>query len=72
MRQTEPDVATLRCPICFDREIDVLLLNNGETYYCVKCSYRGDADDVRSRHRASRAKFRNRTRRITPAEMEAI
>ncbi|TVQ23812.1 MAG: hypothetical protein EA382_09285 [Spirochaetaceae bacterium] len=72
MRQTEPDVATLRCPVCFDREIDVLLMHRDERYYCVKCSYRGDADDVRTRHRHSRSKFVNRTRRIDLGGIETL
>ena len=41
-------VTSLRCPVCYVREIDVLLLHDGSEYYCVKCSYRGTPDEVRA------------------------
>lgn len=56
---------TMRCPICLEREVDVLLLCGKQTYYCVKCSYNGDEQDVRSRYAGIRAKYRNRTRRLS-------
>ena len=39
---TDPQELRLiqRCPVCFSREIDVLLIREGdERHYCVKCGF---------------------------------
>lgn len=59
----------MRCPVCFSREIDVLLLHNGTEYYCVKCSYRGSEDEIRSAYADLKRKYKNRTVRITLEEI---
>ena len=65
-------VDMLRCPVCFVREIDVLLLHDGRSYYCVKCSYRGSLTEVRAAHQAARSKFRNRATRLDLASIEQL
>ncbi|MBK9207451.1 MAG: hypothetical protein IPL71_03735 [Anaerolineales bacterium] len=37
----------LRCPVCFARENDVVLLREGVMFYCVKCGFEGDEARVR-------------------------
>lgn len=64
MARAQQGVNRMRCPVCFGREIDVLLLHDGSEYYCVKCSYRGSADDVRAEYRSLKRKYVNRTTRI--------
>ena len=65
-------IASLRCPVCYVREIDVLLLHDGSEYYCVKCSYRGTPDEVRGAHQHARAKYKNITRRLTTRDIESL
>jgi hypothetical protein len=65
MARNDETIASMRCPVCFGREIDVLLLHDGTRYYCVKCSYRGSEEEVRSAYRTLRQKYENRTTRLT-------
>ena len=54
-----------RCPVCFEREIDVVLLRDSDGFYCVKCSYTAsDEAEVRLGHDRLRAKFRWMRRRV--------
>ena len=49
------------------REIDMDMLydrDNGE-YYCLRCSFTGDEQEVLRLNAQFRAKYRDRTRRIT-------
>lgn len=72
MAHDHETIASMRCPVCFGREIDVLLLHNGTEYYCVKCSYRGTEGEVRSAYGDLKKKYENRTRRITIDEIAAL
>lgn len=72
MSDSRTSVASMRCPVCFGREIDVLLLHNGTGYYCVKCSYRGTASEVREAYAALKRKYENRTVRVTYDELERL
>lgn len=56
----------LRCPVCFEREIDVVLLRDAEGFYCVKCSYTAaDEEEVREGYQRLRAKYRWLRKRVT-------
>jgi hypothetical protein len=65
----------LRCPVCFNRENDVLLLERsaleGETLslYCIKCGFSGDEARVREFYRDARKKYRLLTTRLTLEEL---
>jgi len=72
MPESREKTASLRCPVCFVREVDVLLLHDIAEYYCVKCSYRGSAERVRADHQASKRKFRNIATRFTIDDLESI
>ena len=37
----------MRCPVCFSRETDVLMIPEDEGHYCVKCGFRGSEARVR-------------------------
>ena len=69
MANDQQEPAVMRCPVCFGREIDVLLLRTGGELYCVKCSFRGTPSDVRSMYAAHRQKYKNRARRIRVEEL---
>ena len=62
----------MRCPVCFGREIDVLLLHREGSYYCVKCSFQGTVDAVRDAYASQRAKYRNRTVRIPFEDIDQL
>ena len=72
MARAGETVNRMRCPVCFGREIDVLLLHDGSEYYCVKCSFRGTEADVRSAYTSLRQKYANRTRRIPLDEIARL
>jgi len=38
----------IRCPVCFAREMDTILYYDSENdeYYCKKCCYTGNKEDV--------------------------
>ena len=41
-----------RCPICFSREVDVVLHRTAnDQYYCTKCSFAGSKTDIREMYR---------------------
>ena len=72
-----PEVAlrkeSMRCPVCFSREIDVLMVPNGKgRHYCLKCSYAGAEEEVRAAYRGIQGKFKWITRRITLEEQQAL
>ena len=60
----------LRCPVCFSRENDVVLLREGTVLYCVKCSFSGDEARVRHMYAQQREKYQWRTRRVTVEEQD--
>lgn len=57
-----------RCPVCFGRETDVVLCQEGRTYYCVKCSFRGTREDVVGMYADLQKKFRWMLTRFTMEE----
>lgn len=63
---------TLRCPVCLARENDVVLLREGEMFYCAKCSFEGDEACVRALYADQRKKYRWRMRRLTLEEQRAL
>ncbi|XHR29731.1 MAG: hypothetical protein ACFUZC_04070 [Chthoniobacteraceae bacterium] len=66
MSKPEDYLNLMRCPVCFSRDTDVLMLRekNG-THYCVKCSFRGSESEVHGMYRDIQKKFHWMIRRIT-------
>lgn len=62
----------LRCPVCFARENDVVLLREGENFYCVKCSFEGTEARVRELYADQQKKYRWRARRVTLEEQREL
>ncbi|GIK44055.1 MAG: hypothetical protein BroJett011_78880 [Chloroflexota bacterium] len=65
-------VVVLRCPVCFARENDVVLLRDGGGFYCVKCSFEGDEARVRELYADQQKKYRWRARRVTLEEQREL
>lgn len=60
-----------RCPVCFARENDVVLhKKEDQTYYCVKCSFTGNEEDIREMYGDLKKKYRLMTKRITLEMLE--
>lgn len=59
------DQRVMRCPVCFSRDIDVLLEREQEFHYCVKCGFRGTESEVRSAYRDIQKKYHWMGRRLT-------
>lgn len=56
---------TMRCPVCFNREIDVLMKFENGMHKCLKCSFTGNEADVRAMYLDIQKKFRWIEKRIT-------
>ena len=48
---------TRRCPVCFNREIDVLMRYTNSKYFCLKCSFNGTEAQVRDAYKDTKKKF---------------
>lgn len=60
-----------RCPVCFARENDVVLRQKDDgAYYCVKCSFTGNEEEIQDMYRDMKKKYKLMTTRITLEELE--
>jgi len=62
----------LRCPVCFARETDVVLLREGDVFYCVKCSFEGPEALVREYYADQQKKYRWRLQRVGLEEQREL
>ena len=59
----------MRCPVCFSREMDVLMISDGdEGYYCIKCGFRGRESEVRAMYKDIQKKYHWMGKRLTLEE----
>lgn len=65
MADAYTDHSVMRCPVCFSRDIDVLMEQEGELHYCVKCGYQGPESEVRGMYRDIQKKFHGMIKRHT-------
>lgn len=73
MSEIESHRLTRRCPVCFSREIDVLMIHEGSgNYYCVKCSFRGSESEIRAMYADIQKKYHWRSERVTMERQEAL
>jgi len=62
----------MRCPVCFNREIDVLMSLVEGRYYCLKCSFNGTEADVRDMYKDLQKKFKWIDKRITIEDYDRL
>ena len=63
----------MRCPVCFSRDIDVLMIKSGPSFhYCPKCSFQGEESEVRGMYRDIQKKFHWMIRRVTLEEQRQM
>ena len=67
MAQGRKGKLNYRCPRCLMREIDMDMLydEDRDEYYCLRCSFTGDENEVKRLNQQFREKFRDRLTRIT-------
>ena len=56
-----------RCPMCFMRDLDIDMFydKDKKEYYCLRCQYTGDEEDILAKNEIIRMKYRNMYERIT-------
>jgi hypothetical protein len=66
MAQGRKGKLNFRCPRCLMREIDMdMLYDTGrEEYYCLRCSFTGNEEEVLRLNAQFREKYRDRGKRI--------
>lgn len=73
MSETHSHQLTKRCPVCFSRDIDVLLQSvDDDHFYCVKCSFTGSASEISAMYRDIQKKYHWMSRRITMEEQLSL
>jgi ribosomal protein L37AE/L43A len=64
---------TKRCPVCFSREMDVLLVSRGgDRWGCVKCAYNGTEAEIRGMYRDIQKKYHGMLERYTLDDQRAM
>ncbi len=67
MAQAGKGKLNYRCPMCFMRDLDIDMFydaGKGE-YYCLRCQYTGDEQDILAKNEIIRLKYRKMMERIT-------
>lgn len=56
-----------RCPMCFMRDLDIDMFYDGdsEEYYCIRCQYKGNEEDVLKRNEMVRIRYGAMMKRYT-------
>lgn len=73
MAQSQKGKLNFRCPSCFMRDIDVDMFYDEEKkeYYCLRCCYSGNEDDVKQKNETARFRYRNIAKRITIDDLDS-
>lgn len=66
MAQGRKGKLNYRCPRCLMREIDMDMLydRDKDEYYCLRCSFTGNEQEVQCLNAQFREKYRQRSKRI--------
>jgi len=62
----------MRCPVCFSRDVDVLMKFENHHYSCLKCSYQGKESEIRDLYLDIQKKFKLISTRITLSDYENL
>ncbi len=59
MAQAGKGKLNYRCPSCFMRDIDMDMFYDADRkeYYCIRCQYRGDEEDVLRKNEMARFRY---------------
>lgn len=73
MDQLEAYRLVKRCPVCFSREIDVLMIvAEPGSHRCPKCSFSGSDSEIAAMYADIQKKYHWMARRITIEEQAAL
>ena len=67
MSQSKKGRLNYRCPACFMREIDMDMFYDEEKdeYYCLRCGYHGNEEDVLRLNEQARYRYKMINKRVT-------
>ena len=67
MAQSKKGKLNYRCPCCFMRDLDLDMFFDAENneYYCLRCGYHGDEEDVLRLNEQARFKYKMINKRVT-------
>ena len=70
MAQAKKGRLNYRCPSCFMRDLDIDMFYDGERgeYYCLRCQYRGNEEDVLQKNELARFRYGAMGKRFTDFE----
>ena len=59
MAQAKKGTLNFRCPVCFERDLDIDMFYDGEKkeYYCIRCCFHGDEAKVRHWNELCKEKY---------------
>ena len=72
MAQSGKGKLNFRFPLCFMRDLDIDIFYDKEKgeYYCLRCQYRGDEQDVLAKNETIRIKYGAMHKRFTEEEFD--
>lgn len=67
MAQSSKGKLNYRCPMCFFRDLDIDMFydKDKQEYYCLRCQYTGDEQDILAKNELIRMKYGKMMERIT-------
>ena len=67
MAQAGKGKLNYRCPSCFMRDLDIDMFfdRDRDEYYCLRCQYTGNEEDVKAKNELARFRYRRLLDRIT-------
>lgn len=70
MAQATKGKLNYRCPSCFMRDLDIDMFydHDKKEYYCLRCCYVGNEEDVIQKNQMARFRYKNIATRITKFE----
>ncbi len=72
MAQGRKGKLNYRCPSCFMRELDIDMFydTNKDEFYCLRCEYRGNEEDVLAKNEMIRFRYLAMAERITKFDFD--
>ena len=66
MAQSKKGKLNYRCPCCFMRDLDLDMFFDAENneYYCLRCGYHGDEEDVLRLNEQAKFKYKMMKKRV--------
>ncbi len=71
MAQVGKGKLNYRCPSCFMRDLDIDMFydKDRDEFYCIRCQYRGNEEDVLAKNEMARFRYKSMLKRYTLDEL---